>query len=67
LRKVADHNLSDNFTIIRRKALAQALGVSTVTLWRMRDELPPQVQISKGISGWRQSDIHAWIEKRSTR
>jgi predicted DNA-binding transcriptional regulator AlpA len=57
---------TDNLTIIRRKALAQRLGVSDVTLWRMRDELPKPVQISKGISGWRAGDIAQWLERRAS-
>jgi len=60
-------NTTDKITILRRAELAARLGVSTVTLWRMRDELPPQIQISKGIVGWRQSDIAAWLETRASR
>ena len=54
----------DNLTILRRKKLAEMLGVSPVTLWRMRDDLPAPVQISQGISGWRQTDVAQWLEKR---
>ena len=50
--------------IIRQKPLARQLGVSDTTLWRMRDDLPKPVQISKGIKGWRQSDIDRWLEAR---
>ena len=62
---------TDNTTIIRRKALAERLGVSEVTLWRMVQDkekkinLPATVQISKGIRGWRASDIEQRLERRS--
>jgi predicted DNA-binding transcriptional regulator AlpA len=56
---------TDNTTIIRRKALAERLGVSEVTLWRMRADLPAPIQISKGVKGWRAGDIATWLEKRS--
>ena len=58
---------TDNLTIIRDKQLAERLGVSTVTLWRMRDDLPPKIRISKGISGRRLADVEQWLEKRSAR
>ena len=51
-------------SIIRKKELATQLGVSDTTLWRMRDELPAPIQISKGVKGWRQSDISNWLETR---
>jgi predicted DNA-binding transcriptional regulator AlpA len=56
---------TDTISIIRSKALAQRLGVSEVTLWRMRKELPPKVRISQRVQGWRQSDIAAWLERRT--
>jgi predicted DNA-binding transcriptional regulator AlpA len=57
-------NPLDHTKILRRKDLADRLGISTVTLWRLRDELPPQIRISKGITGWRESGIAAWLESR---
>jgi predicted DNA-binding transcriptional regulator AlpA len=56
---------TDSISIIRSKALAQRLGVSEVTLWRMRHQLPPKVRISQRVQGWRQSDIQAWLESRT--
>jgi len=52
--------------IIRASELAKKLTISKPTLWRMeqRGELPPKIQISKRISGWRESDIQEWLEKR---
>jgi hypothetical protein len=57
----------DNLTIVRDQKLAEMLDVSLVTLWRMRDDLPPKVQISKGIKGRRLSDLKVWFEKRAAR
>lgn len=52
--------------IIRASELAKKLSISKPTLWRMekRGELPPKVQISKRISGWRESDITDWMKSR---
>ena len=52
--------------IIRARELAKKLTISVPTLWRMekRGELPPKVQISKRISGWRESDIAEWMKSR---
>jgi predicted DNA-binding transcriptional regulator AlpA len=38
----------------RAARLAQALGISRTTLWRLwkRGVLPPPVKISRGVSGW---------------
>lgn len=58
------HTDPDNLTILRDRPLAKMLGVSTVTLWRMRADLPPKIQISKGISGRRLSDVKAWMDDR---
>lgn len=45
--------------MIRPRRLAERLGVSTTTLWRMRrrGELPEPVQISRGAKAWRESTI----------
>jgi prophage regulatory protein len=55
--------------IIRPKPLAKQLGVSTTTLWRMRNrhEFPEPIQISPGAKGWRQSDIAQWLASREGR
>jgi len=52
--------------IIRATELAKKLSISKPTLWRMeqRGDLPPKVQISKRISGWRESDIQEWMKER---
>lgn len=53
-------------TIIRAAELAKKLTISKPTLWRMeqRGELPPKIQVSKRVSGWRESDIEAWLSEK---
>jgi predicted DNA-binding transcriptional regulator AlpA len=70
VRLVADRivsPVSDHLQIISDKRLAELLGVSTVTLWRMRASLPPKIQISPGRNGRRLSDVSAWLEQRAAR
>jgi predicted DNA-binding transcriptional regulator AlpA len=54
--------------IIRPSELAEALSVSTVTVWRMekRGDLPPRRKISQGTSGWLESDLIEWLKERPT-
>lgn len=53
--------------LISPKALSQLLGVSDVTIWRMRrDKIIPQpIQISAGRVGWRQSTIEKFLSDRA--
>ncbi len=53
--------------MIRPRSLASRLGVSTTTLWRMRQrkELPDPIAISRGAKAWRESDIVAWLTERA--
>lgn len=50
--------------IIRPSELAQRLGVSHPTLWRMekRGDLPPRKKIGIRAVGWLTSDIEQWLE-----
>lgn len=52
--------------IIRADELAQELGVSKTTLWRMqqRNELPRPLQLSRRLTGWRRSQIEKWLEDK---
>jgi len=52
--------------IIRAAELAKMLTISKPTLWRMeqRGELPPKIQITERVSGWRESDILQWMKER---
>lgn len=53
--------------LISTKALSQFLGVSAVTIWRMRRDkiLPQPIQISAGRVGWRQSAIEKFLNDRA--
>ena len=54
-----------SFKIIRAKELAESLGISIPTLWRMekKGQLPPKIKISDRVSGWRETDILDWLKK----
>jgi len=51
-------------TVLRPKQQAQLLGVSTVTLWRRRDELPPTVKIGGRDGGRTLGDLLDMIERQ---
>lgn len=57
---------TDTDRILRPRRLAEHLGVSLTTLWRMRQrgELPRPIRISAGAVGWRLSKIEAWLSER---
>ncbi|EGR3003016.1 transcriptional regulator [Vibrio parahaemolyticus] len=50
--------------LIRQSELAMLLGVSSTTLWRMRqdDSFPKPVSIRSRLIGWRIRDIENWLE-----
>ena len=52
--------------IIRPSELADRLGVSRETLWRMRHrgDMPNTIRLSPRCVGWRASDIEAWLTTR---
>ena len=68
VHRVSD-TVIDNLTLIRDKQVAAKLGVSLVTLWRMRQDpqvgFPQKIQISKGVGGTRVADLTAWLETRA--
>ena len=55
--------------IDRPKSAANKLGVSVVTLWRMRQrhEIPEPVEISPGAIGWTEEELQTWLETRPRR
>lgn len=55
----------DDVTILSRRQQSELLGVSDVTLWRLRDELPPEVQISRGVRGRRLSELKQFLDART--
>jgi prophage regulatory protein len=53
--------------IIRRRELAELLGVSGMTVWRWeapRGDLPARIRLGPHTVGWRRRDIEAWLAKR---
>jgi prophage regulatory protein len=52
--------------LIRSADLAEQLGVSRTTLWRMTKDgtFPAPVQLTAGIKGWLPSSVDAWLEAR---
>lgn len=52
--------------LIRPAKLAELLGISKTTLWRMEKagELPQRYNISERTVGWLEEDIKEWLEKR---
>lgn len=59
--------MKNSLQIIRPKELAELLSVSIPTLYRMMDELPPKVKLSKTgrAVGWRISDIETYLEDQT--
>jgi prophage regulatory protein len=51
---------------VRQHQLAEALGVSTVTLWNWRKAgiLPEPVQLGPRFVGWKREVINEWLENR---
>ena len=54
--------------ILRPRELADRIGLSLATLWRLRrrGDLPEPIRLSPGCVGWRTSDIERWLEARET-
>ncbi len=51
--------------LLRKKQVAQILGLSPTTLWRLeRAKLLTPVEILPGIAGYRASELQAFIETR---
>ena len=55
--------------IIRPRELAERIGLSLATIWRLRrrGELPEPLRLSPGCVGWRASDIDVWLAGRTER
>ena len=53
--------------ILRKRDVLLKISVSSTTLWRMQRAgiFPKSFPISRGLVGWRESDIDAWIDRRS--
>lgn len=58
--------LSQSDRILRPRELADRIGLSLATLWRLRrrGDLPEPIRLSPGCVGWRSSDIERWLKTR---
>lgn len=56
----------EHLTLLRPKQLQKLLGVSSSTLWRLRQEkkIPEPIAISEGCLGWPQKTIEKWLENK---
>ena len=54
--------------IIRPRNLPQITGLSKTTIWRLEraGKFPKHIKLSAGATGWKRSDIEAWLEARQT-
>ncbi len=54
--------------MLRPKDVAARVGLSVQTLYRLvkQGEFPPWVKLSKRSSGWRASDVEAWLASRTS-
>lgn len=53
--------------LIRHAALAEQLGISRTTLWRMvrNGEFPAPRRITAGVKGWLPSEVDEWLQQRT--
>ncbi|MEZ8285590.1 helix-turn-helix transcriptional regulator [Vibrio splendidus] len=58
------NDIINNIRLVRQAELANLLGVSKTTLWRLRQDknFPAPVAIRSRLIGWRFSDIENWLE-----
>ncbi|MBM7059331.1 AlpA family phage regulatory protein [Pseudomonas sp. UL073] len=51
---------------LRFGAVAEMIGLSRSTVWRMEQEgkFPKRVQLGSKSVAWRQSDLNAWMSAR---
>ena len=52
--------------ILRTSDLARLLRVSRTTIWRWAKtgHFPAPIKLGPGVTGWRASDVEAWIASR---
>lgn len=51
---------------LRRAAMLEKTGLKATTQWRLESlgQFPARRMISKGLCGWLESEVDAWIESR---
>ena len=52
--------------ILKHKEVAQKVGLSKVTIWRLerKGKFPPRIHLSDNCRGWTEEIIDNWIESR---
>jgi prophage regulatory protein len=53
--------------IVRRRELKSIAGVSPVTAWRLEKagDFPARVRLSRGLVGWKLSELLEWVGSRA--
>lgn len=62
-----DKTMSNHLSIlIRAKQLSEDLGISTITLWRWRNQnfIPHPIVLGPRIIAWERSVINTWLEEK---
>lgn len=53
--------------ILRDKQVADVIGQSRATVWRrskLEADFPKPVKVSRGVTGWVEQEVQAWLTKR---
>ena len=55
--------------ILRRKQVQERIGLARSSLYALiaSNQFPRPVQLSARAVGWRESDVNAWLESRTTK
>jgi prophage regulatory protein len=62
-----EDNRQRHTRLLRASVVADRVGLSIPTLWRLRraGNFPQPIRLSPGAVAFRESDIEAWIEQRA--
>ena len=65
--EIAFNSSQSGDRILRPRELANHVGLSLATVWRLRrrGDLPEPIRLSPGCVGWRSSVVDAWLQTRS--
>ena len=61
--------LTNALCILRRKEVEQRIGLARSSLYSLiaANQFPRPVQLSVRAVGWREADVNAWLESRTTK
>jgi prophage regulatory protein len=56
----------NHLRIIRKHEVMRVSGLRSTKIWEMekKGEFPARIRLSERASGWIESEVHAWIERR---